>query len=334
MKCVFSWEPQPHLKEYFLSETRALEVVFVDRKNKEKLKASLIDAEVMVGWTLDLEILKAASKLKYIFYPGAGFQQIKQEQIDYIKEKNIIFTNSHGNAFATAQHACALLLSVANKIVLHHDFTKNGKWRTGDKEGKSFSLRGKTIGLLGFGQIGKFIFRMLSGFDCKFIIYKNSNKIKKQYENQVEVFSNEAGNLSDFLMEADVFISSMPGTPITENLINKENIKYLKSSVLVVNVGRGSVINEEALYHSLKEKDIAGAGIDVWYNYRPEADDAGKKFPFNFPFQELDNVVLSPHRGASPMDDPYRFYDIIYNLSEILNENPKLKNVVNLENGY
>jgi len=99
------------------------------------------------------------------------------------------------------------------------------------------------------------------------------------------------------------------------NLLNEDNLTHLPTSALLVNVGRGAVINEAALYKTLKNKQISGAAIDVWYNYKPAAGKEGKKYPYNFPFEKLDNVILSPHRGASPMDDPYRFTDLIYNLA-------------------
>lgn len=193
------------------------------------------------------------------------------------------------------------------------------------------------MGLLGFGSIGQQIYHMLRGFDSTFATYKNSHVIPSDFKDEIDLFSFEndpENGLTNFLKTSDIVICSLPQTPKTIHLINENNLKHLSSKALLVNVGRGTVVNEAALYQVLTNRQIEGAAIDVWYNYKPDADEAGKKYPFQFPFHKLDNVVLSPHRGASPMDDPYRFTDLIYNLNELLKPNPQLKNVINFEKGY
>jgi len=116
-------------------------------------------------------------------------------------------------------------------------------------------------------------------------------------------------------------IIAIPFTSKTEGLINSNELKLLGKNGIIVNVGRGSIIDEKALYNALNNQVIAGACIDVWYNYSPDADEKGKKFPYSndTPFHKLNNVILSPHRGASPMDDLIRWDDIIYNI-QVLSE--------------
>jgi len=335
MKCVFSWMPQDYLKKQFESHiSKNIQLEFVDKKDLAGLKEVTINADALAGWVFNEEILRVATKLKYIFYPGAGVQHYSPNLLELMQQKGILFTNSHSNAYATAQHACALLLSLCNKVLVHHQFLKNGKWRTGDKEAKSISLRKKHIGLLGFGAIGQSIYKMLNGFDCTFSVFKNSHTIDDKYLDSVTMFSNEKNNLNDFLKQADILICSLPETKQTASLINSTNIGFLKESVLIVNVGRGPVIEEKALFDMLSTQKIAGAAIDVWYNYRPEANKNDEKFPFNYPFNKLENVVLSPHRGASPMDDPYRFEEMIYNINELVKPTPQFINVVDFERGY
>jgi len=337
-KCVFSWQPVPQLKQFFVKALSGkFELVFVNKKNKAYLKTTLQNAEVLIGWVMDEDIISTANQLKYVLYPGAGVQQLNDTLKEMFKQKRIVFTNSHSNSFATAQHACALLLTLSNKIIQHHNYMLDGKWRTGDKDGKSFSLRQKKVGLLGFGAIGQLIYKMLNGFDCTFTAYKNMHILKPEFEESVQLFSFEndpENGLINFLKSSEIVICSLPQTLQTINLLNEHNLKHLRSTALLVNIGRGAVINEEALYKALVQQQIAGAAIDVWYNYKPEAGELGKKYPFQFPFHRLDNVVLSPHRGASPMDDPYRFTDLIYNLHEILNPKPQLKNIIDFNKGY
>jgi len=338
MKCVFSWRPKPALRQFFEDQlSNKFNLVFVDKADKALLKSTLLDAEILVGWVMDENILSTANKLTYILYPGAGVQHFGETLIEIFKQKQLVFTNSHSNAFATAQHACAMLLTLSNRVIQHHNYVYEGKWRTGDKEAKSISLRQKKVGLLGFGTIGKQIYKMLGGFECSFAAYKHTHELAVDFKDKVELFSFEddpVNGLNNFLKRSEMVICSLPQTPETVHLLNETNLKHLASTALLVNIGRGAVIEENALYQVLKNKKIAGAAIDVWYNYKPEADEAGRKYPFNLPFYELDNVVLSPHRGASPMDDPYRFDDIIYNLNEILEHSPQLKNIIDFERGY
>ena len=108
----------------------------------------------------------------------------------------------------------------------------------------------------------------------------------------------------------------------------------MKENLILVTVARGKVIDQKALYEALVSNKIQGAAIDVWYDYRPEADSTGRKFPTKFPFYELDNVILSPHRGASPMSDLRRWNEVIENISRFTREETNFLNVVNLENEY
>jgi len=140
--------------------------------------------------------------------------------------------------------------------------------------------------------------------------------------------------LDEFLKEIDTLIVAVPQTPDTLSLIGQKELELLGPEGLVVNIARGPVIDESALYKVLSEHTIAGAAIDVWYEYRPEPDEAGRKFPFHHAFHELDNIVLSPHRGASPMDDLERWDEVIENITRFVEGRTDFLNIVDLERGY
>ena len=106
-----------------------------------------------------------------------------------------------------------------------------------------------------------------------------------------------------------------------------------KNSYLV-NIGRGPIIDEESLFEVLREEKIAGAAIDVWYDYQPKEDDEGRKFPSKYPFYLLENVILSPHRGASPMSDLKRWDEQIKNIIRFVKGKKEFLNEVNLDEGY
>jgi phosphoglycerate dehydrogenase-like enzyme len=117
-------------------------------------------------------------------------------------------------------------------------------------------------------------------------------------------------------------------------MIGQNELDFLGPNGLIINVSRGEIVDEESLFNALKENRIQGAAIDVWYNYSPESNKEGKKFPFNFPFHKLNNVILSPHRGYSPFNDLLRWNEVIENISRLANGRQDFINIVNLEEEY
>ena len=140
--------------------------------------------------------------------------------------------------------------------------------------------------------------------------------------------------MHDFLKKTDILIIAIPLTKDTTGLIGKKELSLLGENSLVVSAGRGDVIDEESFYNTLKNGKIAGAAIDVWYNYQPEPDEKGRKFPTKYPFYKLSNVVLSPHRAASPFDDLRRWDEVVENITRFVNGEKKFLNEVNVDEGY
>ncbi len=185
---------------------------------------------------------------------------------------------------------------------------------------------------MGYGAINQQVHKMLTGFQCDFVICKNRKWDKKP--NEIQCFSIEENELNNFLKIVDILIVAVPSTQANKHLLNEKNMSLLQKHCLLLNVGRGDVIEEKALFNVLKQEKITGAAIDVWYNYRPEADESDKKYPYNFPFHELENIVLSPHRAASPMNDLQRWNDVIFNINEALKPSPNFTNIIDFEMGY
>jgi len=258
--------------------------------------------------------------------------------IDLFKKVNqtrdITLVNGHGNTYFTSQHAVALLLSLSNKIIPHHNWMKEGQWRKGDADAQSIPLRDREIGLLGYGAINTKVHQFLSNFTVNFHVLKRDWKRERVDNYPTEITKYTSEQLHEFLTAIDILIIAIPSTSQTRGLIGKKELELLGKDSLLVTVARGEVIDEESLYNALKEKTITGAGIDVWYNYRPEPDAEGKKFPSKFPFYELDNVILSPHRGASPMNDLQRWNEVIENITRVVKGETSFLNLVNLKDEY
>ncbi len=335
VKVLFIWDVRKELREYLqkgLQDIDNLELVFLDEAAEEEYLSSAEYVDAIVGWRPTDELLEKAVKLRLFINPGAGVQHLVHRFKKLNETRKITLVNGHGNSYFTAQHAVALLLAIMNKVVPHHNWMTEGKWRMGDNEGRSTPLRSRRVGLLGYGAVNSKVHSFLSGFDVEFHILKRT--WESDTELPTEVVRYTPKEMHQFLEEIDTLIIAVPQTPDTEGLIGLEELRLLGPDGFLVNMARGSVIDEEALYNILKNKTIAGASIDVWYEYGPDEDEWGRKYPFHYPFHELQNVVLSPHRGASPMEDLRRWDEVIENLSRLAKSETEFMNTVELDRGY
>ena len=306
--------------------------MFPEQENEEELLELAPMADLIVGWRPTPELLERATNLKVLINPGVGVQHHIKQYKDLYKKRGITLINGHGNTYFTAQHVVALLLSLTNRVIQHHNWMVQGLWRRGDEFAKSTPLRNRKIGLLGYGAVNQKVHRFLAGFDVEFFILKrswNGNETlltpgKKYMPHELE----------SFLTDIDILIIAVPQTDETDGMIGERELGLLGPNGLIVNIARGAVIDEKALFEALSSSTIAGAAIDVWYDYQPEEDSEGKKFPFHYPFHRLENIVLSPHRGASPMDDLKRWDEVIENIRCFAEGSDNFVNVVDLERGY
>jgi phosphoglycerate dehydrogenase-like enzyme len=333
---LFIWKPREELKNYLrkgLESVENLTLVFPDEESEEVYLKQAPDADIVVGWRPTREFLDKAEKLRLFINPGVGVQHHLEPFRELVKTRDVVLVNGHGNTYFTAQHTVALLLALMNKVVPHHNWMVEGLWRRGDSHGKSKPLRYRNVGLLGYGAVNQKVHRFLSGFNVNFHICRNKWEGKEE-DLPTSAKKYERSQLIEFLKEVDILIVAVPQTPHTLGMIGHEELKLLGSDGLIVNIARGPVIDEEALYKVLSKKLIAGAAIDVWYEYRPEPDDEDRKYPFHHPFHELNNIVLSPHRGASPMDDLERWNEVIENITRYAQGRTDFLNIVDLERGY
>jgi phosphoglycerate dehydrogenase-like enzyme len=324
------------IEEYIiknLKENPNIDLYFPEDEEEEVPDDKLSKADILVGWRPTLEILKKAKNLTLFIVPGTGVHHLidKFRKINELRE--VLLANGHGNSYFVAQHAVALLLTFMNKIIPHHKWMKNGKWRTGDKEAASTPLRFREIGLLGYGAINSKVHKFLSGFNVNF------NAYRKHWEKQTltlptEVSKFEPPDLHKFLEKIDILFVAVPVTSETRNMIELKELELLGKKGIIINVARGIIIEEESLYKALSEKIIAGAGIDVWYESDLEPNEKGEKYPFHYPFNELDNIIFSPHRGYSPFTDLLRWDEVIENIIRMTQDKRKFINIVNLDEEY
>jgi len=333
---LFIWDVEEHLRSHLnsrLGHVPDIDLIFPSATAQEALVKLAPKADIIVGWRPTKKLLFAAKKLQLFINPGAGVQHLTDLFREVTRSKKILLANCHGNSYSVAQHAVALLLALMNKVVLHHNWMVAGEWRKRDEDAKSLPLRSRKMGLLGYGAVNQKVHRFLSGFHPNFsILRRDWERQSAQLPTPTKKYSYP--ELHQFLDEIDTVIVAVPLTSLTRDLIRMKELELLGPEGLLVNVARGKIVNEEDLFIALKNEVIAGAAIDVWYNYNPDPDIEGRKYPFSHPFHTLPNVVLSPHRAASPFDDLQRWDEVIENIKRFAEGTKKFISVVDLEKEY
>ncbi len=261
---------------------------FLNIPDTDKRAEAISSADAVVCGRLSEDEVKNSQNLKVIFVPFTGLNNFPA---DLIKNQNILISNTHANAKYVAEHAVMLAMALLGNAVDYHNRLKQGYWsRDENDENMWETLQGKTTGILGLGNIGRNIARLLRSFDCRIIGFKKHSEGFED-ENIDEV----TGDLLYTVIKSDVLFTALPLNPETKGLINAEILANMKGKYLI-NVGRGETISEEALYNTLKDGTLKGAALDVWYKYPRK--DPEPVYPANQPFWELPNVVLSPHKSS------------------------------------
>ena len=236
--------------------------------------------------------------------------------------------NSHYNAKMVAQHATALLLAVANRIIPADAALRRGDWgTTGTQANLGVDLTDKRALLLGHGSIGRALAPMLQSLGLSLVAFTRSGKTTDG------IVAVGPERWRDELSSADVVICTLPGTPETIGLVGAPELASLHERAIVVNVGRGPVIDEDALYLALAEGRLFGAGLDVWYRYPEDRHSRSSTLPATRPFHELANVVMSPHRADEVEGwQRHAVTDVLATLQDV--KAGGSRNLVDLDRGY
>ncbi|MBN2395098.1 MAG: reverse transcriptase-like protein [Candidatus Atribacteria bacterium] len=299
-------------------------------QSKEGIESQIAQADVIVGGELTEKDLLIAKKLKLFQIPFAGID--KQDLRVFQKFPQTAVCNTHANHHAVSEHAFALLLALTKKIIPYDHDLRNGKWHGFVSQEPTMQLYGKNIGIIGLGAIGLEIAKKALAFGMN--VYAIKRRVQKEGLVQKEyglTFLGTPGELDYVVENSDFIILAVPLTPKTENMFDDRLFRKMKGKYLV-NIGRGRVVNEEALYYYLKNGYLAGAAIDTWYQY-PDKNHP-EKYPSQYPIHELDNVILSPHNaGYTDQAIEENISSVYQNILKIFNgERPD--NQVNLSEGY
>lgn len=236
--------------------------------------------------TVDARLLRRTPKVRLIQVPGHGFDHVNLADAAAAGVPVATIASSGAEAHTVAEMTM-LLAGVASRRIIPGDrMIRDGGWgNVLMLQSGVFELAGKTIGLIGFGRIGREVAKRARAFDMR-VIYHDVMRPEAATERELGV---EYRDLEALLAEADIVSLHMPLTPQTERMINERTIGLMKPLAVLVNTARGGLVDVEALARALREKRIRAAAMDVFDAEPPPAD---------LPLRDLDNVVLSPHMGG------------------------------------
>ncbi len=330
MKVLYGLRVSPELKKYYRDKLpEEIDLIFPAEINEEILLSLAPDVEVLVAYKLSSTFLEKAEKLRHIQVPWTGSETLDFELLR--KYPHITVSNSHSNSLAIAEHAVSLLLSAAKRISYRDSRMRKGDWSPRYNEVNSYWITGKTLGIIGYGAIGKKVGNILkNGF--KMNVYAIKRDPKNNHDNLYD-FLGGSDDIPYVFKESDFILIALPLTRETEGFIGKDEFQQMKERVILCNISRGSIIDEQALYEHLKENKNAIAAMDVWYNYPKDRKNPTNVFQ-NHPFEELDNIVMSPHSAFKVLEREAVFAeDIIINISLILRGEEPI-NQINLDLEY
>jgi len=260
---------------------------YTSTKPEIEVKISEYDGIIIRSrFTIDQQFLDAASNLKFIGRVGAGLENIN---CDYAESKGIqLISAPEGNRNAVGEHTLAMLLSLFNKLNKADREVRHGKWLR--EENRGIELDGKTVGLIGYGNMGKAFAKKLKGFDIEVLCYDIKPNVGDENCTQV--------SLEELQDKADVLSLHTPQTSLTINMVDAEFINAFTKPFWLINTARGKSVVTEDLVSALKSGKILGAGLDVLEYEKSSFEDLFTSENLPPAFQYLinaENVLLSPH---------------------------------------
>ena len=293
-----------------------------DSWNEHAVLTDLKDADVYVGPRFTEAMGLAARNLRLVHVAGAGTDGIDADALP----AGAVCANTFHHESSIAEHVATVLVALRRNLLGQDAALRTGVWSSSVYSAnirQPETLRGAAATFLGFGHIGGAAWKLLQAFGTEGIAITRSGSVDAE-ANSLR-WAGTTNQLGEALSESDILVISIPLTDETTGIIGAAALDDLGPDGLLVNVARGPVVDENALYEALKDRRIAGAAVDVWYQY-PATD--GRAEPSVLPFGRLDNVIMTPHSsGVTAETFRNRAREIADNITR-LSRNEPLKNVV------
>jgi phosphoglycerate dehydrogenase-like enzyme len=249
-------------------------------KDPQEEIAAIGDLDFLIAAKATTAMIGAAQKLRLLQLPGVGYDQVNLEAA---ARKGIpVAVSVSGSSDAVAEHAMLLMLAVSRRLVEIANSLRSGKWWMWERRTVSYGLAGKTLGIIGFGRIGKEVAVRAAAFGMSI-----------QYYDVVRVEGHRYCPLNELLQTSDVVTLHCPLTAETRGLLDRTRIGLMKPKAILINTARGGIIDESALHQALVEGRLAGAGLDVFAEEPPDTA---------CPLLHLDQVIATPHISTGTLD--------------------------------
>lgn len=263
---------------------------FLPEQTQDALIAEAASADyILAGGRLKItrEVLEKAEKLQMIQRSGVGLDAL---DLEAIKEKNIpLYVNQGVNAESVAEHALLFMLACLRKLPTINRNTKNGVWKKQEQGVQTAELKGKTIGIVGMGNIAKTLVGLLKPFKVK-ILYYNLVQMDENFESENSM---TFVGMDELLRNSDIVTIHCALTPETRNLINTESLCLMKDGAILINTARGEIVDPVAVAEALRNGKLSYAALDVH---------AWEPIPEDYPLKDIDNVILTPHIAGVTAD--------------------------------
>jgi D-2-hydroxyacid dehydrogenase (NADP+) len=284
---------------------------------KKKLDALLADVEIIYGFRLPENFIIRAPKLKWFQTMSAGVDRFLDDEF---RRSSVIMTSVKGiHATPIGEFVMCLMLMLAKQAPLAFHQKQQKKWQPF----LATTLRSKTVGIVGLGHIGREVARLAKGFGMRVVATRRSARKSQRARYVDRLYVPE--KLSELLSESDYVVLTLPLTPETRGIIGESGLRSMKRTAYLINVARGSLVDEPALVRALEGKRIAGAGLDVF---------ATEPLPEGSPLWGFENVIISPHIAGGMEDYVARATGVFCeNLRRYLSGR-RLINVVDKKKGY
>ena len=284
-KILFAPRQSPEVLHIARSLTPpGFELVVVDPGTPEFYQAAA-DAEYFLGLARQMggEFFRSAPRLRLVQLLSAGYDRVDVEAAR--KAQVPVANNGGANAIAVAEHAIMLMLAVLKRLVRLHNDVVAGRWRATDPDARIHELAGKTLGIVGLGNIGKKVARRAAAFDMD-VRYHD---IKRLTEDQEDALGVRFVLFTELLRSSDIVSLHVPLDDTTRNMLGAPELAVMKPTAILINTCRGPVVDEDALHRALAGGRLAGAGLDVMMEEPPAPD---------HPLFALPNVTLTPHSAG------------------------------------
>jgi phosphoglycerate dehydrogenase-like enzyme len=304
---------------WMLDELRAEGIDVVSAFDEVAQRRELADADGVYGWP-SAEVLAHAPRLKWLQSPSAGVERIWS--LSGLQRSDVIVTNARGaHAVNMAEHVFAMILAFSRGILPAREFQKQHRWEGQEARSFCWELAGKTLGVIGYGNIGRQVARRARAFDMR-VLAIDAEPVASD-DPSTEVWPLD--RLDDLLRTSDVVAVAAPATPRSKHLIGAAQLHQMKRDAGLVVISRGALFDHDALAAALRDGTIAWAGIDAT---EPEP------LPAESPLWDIDNCLITPHSSGHSIEKERRVIEIVRENARRLARGEPLINVVDKAKGY